>query len=319
MNLLSLIWMLGACQESTPQKQIPVSQEPENPIEKRSELGPVKVNVRVWPTEPKLGDSIQLVLRVEGQDKVEVDMPPFGEALGQFQIVDYQPRASRTNTNIYEQHYTLQASMSGLQTIPSLRVVFRDKRTPETAEEEKELLSEEIVLPIQSLLDEDAPLDFKAAKSNLAARVEVSPWVWVAGGILGVGLIGGFIISRLRQQQHEEMRLDPYDAALGALSALENQADISDDNFYEQLSMVLRRYIEERFELMAVERTTPEIITLLKDNSALQEHKAYIKACLSYADEVKYAQLQPPQDKREGDIAELRRFLKATYTPQEEA
>ena len=61
-------------------------------IEEHSEVGPVKATVRVSPKESKLGDPLTLHLEVTALQNVEVELPPFGEALGRFQISNFQPR-----------------------------------------------------------------------------------------------------------------------------------------------------------------------------------------------------------------------------------
>ncbi|NOY24256.1 MAG: hypothetical protein GXP62_00120, partial [Oligoflexia bacterium] len=63
---------------------------------------------------------ITLVLTVDADQGVSLDMPPFGEALGRFSIVDFEPSehpADDGGTHA-EQRYTLQAPMSGRQRLP---------------------------------------------------------------------------------------------------------------------------------------------------------------------------------------------------------
>ena len=60
-------------------------------IEQLLEKGGVSSTLRVWPKEPFLGDIIHLELQVKANEGWNVQMPPFGEALGRFQIIDFEP------------------------------------------------------------------------------------------------------------------------------------------------------------------------------------------------------------------------------------
>ena len=95
-------------------------------------------------------------LQVQATESLTVKMPPFGEALGRFQIANFQPQESREDGDKrnYQQRYTLQAPMSGLQKIPALRIVYID---PSVSVDEREILTDDIAIEIQSLLEEDAP------------------------------------------------------------------------------------------------------------------------------------------------------------------
>ena len=313
---MNVIWLLWACSEE-PQQETPSQEEPQELLEKTTELGPIRATVSLTPKEPKLGDPILLKLQVQAEENIEVDMPPFGEALGQFQMVDYSAGQSKTSSYYYEQEYTLQAPMSGLQRIPSLRVVFRDNRAGES-QEEKEILTDEIALNIQSLLDEDAPLDFKPARMFLKEQRYTPVWVW---GVLGTGVffLGLILYARHRKRRTLVPYKNAYERAIEALFALENQEGRSVDAFYAEVSMILRRYIEQRFSVPAVERTTPELLPQLQDIAQIQPQKEYLKTFLYRADEVKYAQFEPSKDIQELEIVHLRAFLEATQEQEESA
>ena len=87
----------------------------------------------------KLGDAIALNLTVEAESDVEVFMPAFGEALGQFNVVAFVPREETTEEGqtIASQRYDLQATRSGDIILPSLRIDFVDRRTSNADSEKK--------------------------------------------------------------------------------------------------------------------------------------------------------------------------------------
>lgn len=283
-----------------------------------TELGPIKATVQISPKEPKLGEALTLTLSVQSEENVEVELPPFGEALGRFQIVDYEPRKSKDGEYKSVQRYTLQASMSGLQTIPSLRIVFFDRRTDKDAEEQ-ELLTDEIPLQITSLLEEDAPLNFLPARGQLKPKIDLPIWVWILGigSILSIfGLFGFRFYIKWRAK---EVIRSAYEKALDELRTLSLESEIAIDEYYARLSFVLRRYIDARFGIAVLEKTTPEFIQLANESTVFTEvQNIFLKDFLQRSDDVKYAQQNPVLEEGETEISLIRRFLEETKIKEED-
>lgn len=286
-------------------------------LERETILGPITAKVALSPKEPKLGEAMTMVLEVKAQEKVEVELPPFGEALGRFQIVSYEPM-KKDEQGIQRQTYTLQAPMSGVQTIPSLRIVFFDKRDEKDAEEQ-ELLTDELTVEIASLLEEDAPLDFHAPRGRLEPEIEIPTWVWLVGMlVLSFGLSAlGFSVAKKRKAR--AVVRTAYEQAMdGLLSLSKNELEI--DEYYAELSFILRRYIDARFGIPVLEKTTPEFLQIAKDSDAFNDEQLkFLKAFLQRADDVKYAQQQPDLGEEDTELTLIRRFLEETKLVEEEA
>ena len=69
-----------------------------------------------------------------------------------------------------------------------------------------------------------------------------------------------------------------------------------------ELSDIVRRYLENRFNLRAPEMTTEEFLNGVKDNKALSyEHKSLLREFLLHCDLVKFAKYEPPE--KEADLS----------------
>ena len=313
---MTSVLLLGALACGTPD---PVTErdplDTTDSIEKDMTLGPVSATVQLSPTEATLGDPVHLRLQVISKENVEVTLPPFGEALGRFQISNFQPREHTNDdgSQVQSQTYALQAPMSGLQRIPSLRIVFRDLR-PNQNPEEQELLTEEIAIPIRGLLDEDAPLEFHAAKGTLVKPVNLPLWAWslAALPLLGLGLVAQ---RRYRSWKQAEIVRTSYEQALEALLALQQGFDPETgiDLFYAQLSMIVRRYLESRFGLHAPELTTEELLAKARTLDTLSvPHQQFLRDFLARADAIKFAQAQSTSQNALEEITHVRVFLEET-------
>ena len=85
--------------------------EEENPtaVASRVERGPVRFDVSLQPKAPRLSDEPVLTLTIRAAAGVEVEKPPFGEAVGDFLVRDFhEPLPEKQGeVTILRQQYTL--------------------------------------------------------------------------------------------------------------------------------------------------------------------------------------------------------------------
>ena len=85
-------------------------------------------------------------------------------------------------------------------------------------------------------------------------------------------------------------------------------------NFVD-LSGIVRRYLEDRFELRSPELTTEEFLDVVRESPDLgREHQRLLGEFLERADLVKFAHFVPDAGQIEDSIAAARRFLDDTRT-----
>lgn len=293
-------------------------------IERDYEQGPVHVTLRVRPAQPKLGDVIELSLEARAEPGVELLMPEFGEALGRFEIVDFAPseRAEPDGSTVARQVYRLQPQRSGRQSIPALRVEFVDRRpgrksAPE-GEDAYEILTERVALDVGAILARDAPLELRPAHGDLGRRrfPGVPVWAWLVGALVLAAIASPFawrawLAHRTRQRQRSA-----YEIARGELDSLLAQGQPRPealDAFYVALSLIVRRYLENRFALRSPELTTEEFLAEMGRSPDLaRSHQQLLREFLIEADLVKFAGHRPGTEVVRQSIAAAERFLEDT-------
>ena len=83
--------------------------------------------------------------------------------------------------------------------------------------------------------------------------------------------------------------------------------------YHSELSFVVRKYIEDRFEVMAMEQTTDEIIQAFKYNKLIDTLTLEkLQKILTLSDFVKFAKVQPLPDENDMSIKEAYAFVDAT-------
>lgn len=291
-------------------------------IERTNQRGPVTARVKVEPAKPRLGDDITLTLEVEAEKGIELFMPEFGQSLDRFAIVDYLPRekAGPQDKTIITQRYTLQSPMSGEQSIPPLIIEFIDRRpdhppTPE-GEDAYELLTERIVFEVASVLPKGAAQDLKPPLGSLQplASSHRATWFWLPLIVLVVAAPFGWRVwlkwrGKVRQRS-------AFDISSGRLQAMMTRARPSPeemDAFFVELSDIIRRYLEDRFQLKAPERTTEEFLDIATGSPDLTaEHRGFLHQFLAYADRVKFARHLPQLEHVDQALAAAEQFLNQT-------
>ena len=138
----------------------------------------------------------------------------------------------------------------------------------------------------------------------------------------GLILPGGFIIYYLIRRRKKEIIMEepekrPGEEALGNLSILEDKIDQWNWNkIYTSLSYIVRRYIERREGIPAVEATTSELLRIFKRGDS-REFKPVLNR-LPRWDLIKFADVESSSDEFKGDIATTRSVIKSRESKEDD-
>jgi hypothetical protein len=296
----------------------------DKPLENTAESGPVKATVSLEPVKPLIGDTVTLTITVTAAKDVEVLMPEFGEALERFTIIDFVPRETIDDNGrtIAVQKYRLQPPSSGKQAIPPILIEYVDRREGQREAPEGldayELLTDRLEFEVQSVSPSDAQDELKPALGKLPPRESPpSPrWPWIVLATVAVavaGVLGGRAFLAWRRRARRESAYDVARARLDRLLARPRPIGELVDAFYVELSGIVRRYLEDRFDLRAPELTTEEFLASVGESPDLsRDHQALLRSFLRQADLVKFAGVQPSNEDIERSIDAARRFLEET-------
>ena len=269
------------------------------------ERGPVKVTVELGPTPIHLSDEPKLVVTIDYEIGVEVDKPPFGEAVGDFLVRDFhEPLPEvRGNREILTQEYVLEPLISGSAHIDPITIHFADKR-PAGDGKEHDLETEAIVVEVLSVVKNTPSLsmlkDFEGPRLIPNDR---KAWPWVVGGSIFLSLLGaiGLVWYRRRKVRATDViPLTPREQAGIELDALRQSGAELDDikRFYVELTAIVRRYIERTTGVQAPEQTTEEFLREIGQGRVFPtDERQQLKSFLEAADLVKFAAHRPlPED-----------------------
>ena len=287
----------------------------------KNEKGPVELQVRLWPKEPRLSDLVELEIEVGAELDVVIRPPSFGEAVGDFLVRDYTERSpkksltqSKPNRRVF--YYQLEPVYSGSHLIRSVAIEFVDNReNSERKGESSWIESEPIEVKVISELGEQVPslADLEPMASPQAIH-DGSVWWWLTGvGLLVAAVAAYFLRRRSNVDIAATYKLSAEEIAHTQLASLlaENlpsQGMFKD--FYLRLTGIVRNYIEGITTLRAPEQTTEEFLREMGQKEVFSNDQSYrLKEFLEAADMVKYAGQRPDTAQIDSSILRAKEFI----------
>ncbi len=312
---------MAACKSKT--TPLPSGKKADAGIQKTFERGPITCKIELDRSEITIADRFSLTISVTIDEAYEVELPPAGEKLAGFGIVDYHttpPELVENKKKKIIRSYLLEPFLSGEYTIPAMTVRFW--KSGEKKKEAHTLKTEDIPIKVTSLL----PATLKDMKIHdiqppVTLPRSMALWVWaggIAGGLLLLGVFCFYLYQRRRNAIHinAELYLPPHEIAYAALERLVSKNLIEKGEiklFYQEISDTLRRYIENRFNIHAPEQTTEEFLEGLKSDTRLSaKHQGLLKNFLTHCDLVKFAEHTPSTQDIQNTFDSCKLFIEET-------
>ena len=144
-------------------------------------------------------------------------------------------------------------------------------------------------------------------------------WLYILGFILVAPLLIKLLWGRKKDEEveivEEEVYIPAHEKALTALQSLKAKELWQSGNikgYQSELTDIIRRYLEDRFEVNALEMTTDEINRELRNKDFDTKHSSTLQRMLSLADLVKFAKATPPVDINAQFMEEAVQFVNST-------
>ena len=211
-----------------------------------------------------------------------------------------------TTENLISQNFIITAWDSGSYYVPPISFSANSK-------------TEGLLLTVQTVILEEGA-ELKDIKQPLEAPIGWSDiWPWLVGIIVLTLIV--FLLKKYVFNKKEKVKIEkpkviiPADiTALQQLTKLE-KAQLwqggSVKEYHSELSEIIRRYTENRFNFIALELATDEIISELK-SKVNNEQLASITILLQRADLAKFAKSKPDEDENKESMQLAKHFVGQT-------
>ena len=316
----ALLAVCSGCKE----KSEGIIEKTEFEIDKQYERGPLSVHVRVDKSKLTIADTLLLELEAVVEPGYEVKMPKVDKGLDKFGIVDWNNLGNRLdeNNNVASTHrYRLEPFLSGKYEIPVFTFEFYDVNSVE--DKKYELSSEPVEVEVTSLLGEQrGELVIEDIEDVVEMPQEAALWwIWLLIFFFIAAAAGGWILLRRKRAAKLIGIFKPaHEIAYERLKALVKNNLVETGRikeFYEQISSILRHYIEHRFDLRAPERTTEEFLAELQYTDVLSEpDKESLEEFLNHCDLVKFAKHRPTTEQIQQTFDLVKEFIEKTKSDE---
>ncbi len=272
---------------------------------------PVKVTAAIDSTVLEMGSRANITVNITDPDHKgqPVDMPREQTTTGDVDIVSVQ---ADTLPSGYTFNITIQAFTPGMATLPP----FRYAMGADTVESDVltlkvnpvDLDSLETINPMESIVNAPSRwYDF------------IPDWsIWV---LIGLALTALAICLFLVYRKHGTLLVkhvkpvDPYTEAMSALESLRQRRLAEsghEKEFYTELVDILRRYLDRRYGINAMEMTSTQIVDTLRRLPDTRDNHLRIKQILKIADFVKFARVRPMPDDNIKTFNNVTNFVEET-------
>ncbi len=296
-----VLWLIGSSH----------GQEPRALIEVQSEVDTAMITI---------GDQIHYTLTIDHVSGMRIEQPGPGVNLGQFEIKDYKisDPEEYDNRRILRYEYVISVFDTGNFTIPPFPVAYFPE---DSAGAYKIIEASPIDIHVLSVINDEQrelrdikaplwiPFDYKV--------IIVAVLILI---LLGVGGYFGYQFYRRRKEQGYLFKpsIPPrpaHEIALDELNALIARDYLAMGNFklfYSEISEIIRRYIEGRFFIPALEETSREILQEMDKQEIEQQLKDLLRDFLALSDLVKFAKYIPAEPENQNAPVWARKFIEET-------
>ncbi len=261
-----------------------------------------QVTSSVDSTSIKIGEQITYKIEVE-VDSSEIVLFPEGQTFLPLEVIEsYEVDSVRKEAKFrLIKKYGLTQFDSGVYTIPQQKIVIGAKV----------FLTDSLLVEINSVEVDTTKQKLYDIKPIIGVDKSTGHWLKYVLMIVFILLVIGFLVywfvwrDKPLTKEEKIALLPPYERAKLALNELDNAHHLENDEikvYYSELTLIIRKYLDEKVYDHALESTTEELINrlqLLKDGNQIDLDKETIRnieTILRRADLVKFAKSKPDKE-----------------------
>ena len=287
----------------------------------------IKATASLDSTQILIGDQVHLRLEVDQPKNIKLDFPAIGDSItSAIEVIERSPLDTFTLSDAEQikiiQNFTITSFDTGVQMVPQFRFMLKYDELSDS------LFTQPLALEVHGMPIDTTkgPVDIKKPYTAPVTLKEVTPY------ILGVILIGAIIffifyyLQRKKKNQPlfgrtEKPKEPAHIIALRELDRIKEEKIWQNDKikqYYSELSDALRIYIENRFDIPAMEQTSDETLAAFKFRRDLINEKSMeeLSQILKLSDLVKFAKYQPLPD--DNNLSLINAYFFVNKTKKEE-
>lgn len=271
-------------------------------------------------SEMKIGDFLTVSIKVFSEQECEVEWPSqiWPNSTDWVQLNDhlYKPKALKDKRIMYRHDYVVTTYTVGSKELEPIKLTYQKEGLS------GDLNGEKAHIEVLSVIkDGDSSQDIRDLKGIYQLK---RGWTgWLVAAVLLVLLAGAWRLMRRKKKavllESDEVVISAEEQALKDLNRLmKEDLSLSAETYFQKLSFVVRRYLEDRYEILALESTSSEILKDLKKIKLERDLLKNLEELLHCSDLAKFAKYDVSDLSQKQHYAELAiKMVRATKRQQE--
>ena len=267
-----------------------------------------------------IGQQLVLHLRASFPAQDTLYWPSFSDSIGNLEIInksriDTSYDNNNITTKIIRQNIVITSFDTGYFPVPPIQFHFND-----TIVETDPLLIQVVSVPVDTskgIFDIKEPYQVPFSLLSWIKRYKY----WIGGSFAIVAILTALILWLIYRKPKPQIIVKPKKPKIPAHKiALKKLKDIDHQKlwqhnkvklYHSSVSEIIREYLELRFNIIALESTTPEIMSAVQSLSIGEEQKEKLKQILTLSDFVKFAKANPLPNENEQCLKDAVAFVKS--------
>ncbi|HSN77548.1 MAG TPA: hypothetical protein VL334_20950 [Anaerolineae bacterium] len=272
---------------------------------------PVTATLSAPAGQLTVGDPIQLTLALTHPAGYQVILPALPDPWGDFTVAGLSPATATANADGSETTTLLidaRLFQPGDFNTPALEVSVTDGQGGLQT-----VMAAPATISIASVLPE-GDTELRDIKPQAALPLPAM-WPWIAAGLAAVAAVTVLMWWARRRQKVAVDNRQAHEVALDGLTIIKGLRLPEQGRFKEHYTLVsdtVRVYVERRYRVPALERTTGEIRPDLARTDLSPEVTALLLAFLQESDLVKFSEWTPDVESAQQLLARARMIVEAT-------
>lgn len=316
---MALVAALGLGAACGPRQPAAYPEAAAKPPSVETVSGPVTLRITATPPAVRMDRDTLLTIETVAPSNVQVKLPPIDDRLTGFTVAGSfdRPVSERDGRIVRERNIRLLPQAATRYRIAPMAVTWHDR-----SGEEHAFPTRPLVLPSEPLVKGDPGSSLAQPRPPVRIYPGAGTILLYAVGLLGAAALGWLLWWSVRRIRREVRlrRMSPRERALHDLAELLARDLIGKDrvkDFYFELTMIVRAYIERAHAIRAPEQTTEEfLVAVSRDPRFSPAVVARLKAFLQAADLVKYAAYRPDTPAIDRSLATAKTYIETDAEDQ---
>lgn len=283
--------------------------------------GLIEVRAEVDTSVITIGDRITYSIIIDRAENLRIARPGEGLNLGQFEIKEYDfPEAQHKNGRVIERfNFNISVYDTGHYAIPPFPVAYF---LDDTTTKYHIIEAPAVNIVVKSVMSGDDAGTLKDIKEPMEIPFDYRFWALVFLGAILVIAAAWFTYYFIKKRREKGYLFSPpppprpaHEIALEELEELFASDFIQKGlfkPFFSRLSEIMRIYLEGRYFIAALEKTTAEIMKAVRHTEQKEEERKELEQLLTLSDLVKFAKYQPSEDEINRSKAQAVEFVNQT-------